>query len=85
MDLGGDFGGFFGSENKPGGRQPTTAGERAVIGWCARLASLLLVAVGFGGAPFISDPDRAQSFLIVGLLGITCLLVLWILRRFELS
>ncbi len=80
-----DFGGFdsFGG-SKPGGHRPATVGERAVVVWLARLAALLLTAVGFGGALLINDPDRFRAFLVVGCLGVISLLILWIARRLDL-
>lgn len=80
-----DFGGFdsFGGD-KPGGHRITTTGERAVILWLARLAALMLTAVGFGGALLISDPDRFRAFLVVGSLGVLSLLILWTARRLDL-
>jgi len=83
MDFGGDFGNFFGGD-KPGGHRPTTAGERVVILWLARLAALLMMVAGFGGALFINDPDRFRAFLVVGSLGVLSLLILWIVRRMDL-
>lgn len=80
-----DFGGFdsFGGD-KPGGHRPTTVGERAVVLWLVRLAALALTAVGFIGAPFISDPERFRAFLVVGSLGVFGLLILWLARRLGL-
>lgn len=83
---GGDCGGFDGifGGDKPGGHRPTTAGERVVILWLSRMASLLLAIGGFAGALFIDDPERFRACLVVGTLGVVGLLILWVARRLGL-
>ncbi len=85
MDSGGDFGGFgfFGGDGF-GGHRPTTAAERTVILFLARVTSFLLIAVGLGGAVLTATPDRIPGFLIIGGVGVLGLFVLWLLRRFDL-
>ena len=83
---GGDFGGFdgfFGGEGS-GRHRPTTAGERTVIVWLSKLASLLLMAVGIIGALMTDDSESIGGFLVIGGIGVLGFIVLWAARRFDL-
>ena len=84
MDSGGDLGDFFGFGDRSGRNRPATAGERVVLVFLARLAALLLAIVGFVGAWWIEDADRATGFLVVGAIGTSGWLLLWVARRLEL-